>query len=55
MDVEFQVWWCKNPKKCTCLGKPMLSLYFEQCSAHTLEFGNGLGVVLEMWHAGDMH
>lgn len=32
----------------------MLSLYFEQCSAHTLEFGNGLGVV-ETWHAGDVH
>lgn len=45
MDVEFQVWLCKNPEKCISLGEPKLCLYFEQCSAHMLKFGNELGVV----------
>lgn len=33
----------------------MLSLYFELCSAHMLEFGSGLGVVLKTWHSGELH
>lgn len=53
MDVEFQVWYCKNPEKCTSLGKPVLSLYFEECSVHVLEFGNELGLLIT-WHTGEL-